>query len=231
MQDICGRVGDAMSKRVCGLERQAVGIAGLDEVGRGALAGPVMAAGVVFLSERPFDFLHQVRDSKQLLPAKRAALAACLREHPCDIAFAIGSASVEEIDTLNILNASLLAMKRAWEQLPTQAITVTLVDGTHVPSLHAPCQAVINGDAHHMVIAAASIIAKVERDMLMTELACRYPAFEWERNKGYGTQAHRRAICTHGISPHHRRSWNLTGNSSSESFSSIQGLTLCPLAK
>lgn len=174
-------------------------VAGLDEVGRGPLAGPVVAAAVVF---PPGQLLIEgLNDSKQLTSLLREKLAYEVR---CQAsAWAIGAASVREIDRLNIRIASMLAMRRALARLPLAPEHV-LVDGTAIPELHTPHEAIVKGDCSCATIAAASVIAKCARDHLMVTLAKRYPAYEWESNKGYGTAAHLRALEQHGPTGHHR---------------------------
>jgi ribonuclease HII len=171
-------------------------VAGVDEVGRGPLAGPVLAAAVILLRPVP-----GLADSKQLLPARRLALAAILREHAH---IAIGAASVLEIERLNILRATHLAMRRAVRRLPLRPHLV-LVDGNSPPGLDLPTRCIVGGDALEPAISAASIVAKVLRDRLMRRLASRYPGYGWERNAGYGTAEHRGALASLGLTPHHRR--------------------------
>ena len=175
-------------------------VAGVDEAGRGPWAGPVVAAAVIITSKAIPDGIN---DSKKLKPAKRDALfdhilASC----QCGI----GSASVEEIDTLNILQATKLAMRRAVEALPVRP-THALVDGNQPPAMPCPVTTLVGGDALSLSIAAASIIAKVTRDRLMCELARDFPGYGWERNAGYGTATHQKGLATLGVSVHHRRSF------------------------
>ena len=184
-------------------------VAGIDEVGRGPWAGPVVAAAVVFprRDSLPPVLRHGLNDSKTLSPARRQALFA---ELPACAAIGLGAASVAEIDCLNILQATLRAMARAIAQLERQLDTcprLALVDGTHAPPLSCPVQTVTRGDSKSLSIAAASIVAKVTRDQLMAELGRRYPGFGWERNAGYGTAEHKEALVRLGITPHHRRSF------------------------
>jgi ribonuclease HII len=185
-------------------ERRLGGIVcGVDEVGRGPLAGPVVAAAVVLPEGDLPRELRGLNDSKALPSAKRLAYAACLKE--C-AAIGIGAASREEIDRLNILQATLLAMRRAVAALgflPDAA----LIDGNRAPALPCRTQTLIGGDALSLSIAAASVVAKVTRDRAMAALAQRYAAYGWDRNAGYGTAAHLQAILDHGITPHHRRSF------------------------
>jgi ribonuclease HII len=187
------------------LERAAGGtVAGIDEVGRGPWAGPVLAGAVIFPEHGlPPELAGAIDDSKRLSPARRSTLDAAIREHA---EVALGSASVEEIDRLNILQASLLAMARAVAALEIRPGSA-LVDGNRAPELAIPTQTVIGGDGKSLSIAAASIVAKVARDRLMTELARSFPGFGWERNFGYGTPEHRRALDRHGVTAHHRASF------------------------
>ena len=179
-------------------------VAGLDEVGRGPLAGPVVAAAALFPGLAvPDDLLSALDDSKKLSEKQRLAL------YPRIITTAqigIGAASVAEIDQLNILQASLLAMRRALAALPSDA-DYALVDGNRDPGLKIPTRLVVKGDGKSVSIAAASIVAKVVRDRGMEKLARRYPYFGWERNAGYGTQQHRDALARRGATAHHRRSF------------------------
>lgn len=175
-------------------------IAGVDEAGRGPLAGPVVAAAVILPAG--FD-LDGVTDSKLLSPTRRETLYAALTR---DITWAVGVASVEEIDSLNILNATHLAMRRALDEL-LPAPDFALVDGLAVRGLSIPHRPIIKGDSLCLSIAAASIIAKVTRDRLMLDLHACYPAYGFDRHKGYGTPMHLRALEQHGPCPHHRRSF------------------------
>ncbi len=178
-------------------------ICGLDEVGRGPLAGPVVAACVVIPNEmRHFDFIEHIKDSKKLSLTKREALYDQITEH---FPYAIAALSPQEIDELNILQASLEAMKRAHDQI--SGITHSLVDGNKAPNLSSITETVIKGDSKSKTIAAASIIAKVHRDRIMNALALEYPQYGWERNAAYPTKEHREALLTHGVTPHHRRSF------------------------
>jgi ribonuclease HII len=176
------------------------GVCGIDEAGRGPLAGAVVAAAVVLVPERP---IAGLRDSKQLNARRRSELAAAIRRHAA--AWAIGRASVEEIDRLNILQASLLAMRRAFEQL--HGVRAALVDGNIALQLTVPCRAVIGGDARIPAIAAASILAKTERDAEMLRLDADYPEYGFAQHKGYGTAAHLAALERCGPCPIHRRSF------------------------
>ena len=187
-------------------ERRAIAagariVAGVDEAGRGPLAGPVIAAAVVLDPARIPDGLD---DSKRLSAPRRVALERELRE----VAWVgIGEASVAEIDRLNVLRATMLAMVRAVAALPV-APDHLLVDGTHLPDgLSQKAEAVVKGDGRCLSIAAASILAKVVRDAIMADLARLHPEYGWERNAGYGTEAHMVALKRHGVSPYHRRSF------------------------
>lgn len=176
-------------------------IAGVDEAGRGPLAGPVVAAAVVLDPRRP---IAGLADSKTLSATRRAALE--IRIKADALHWAVASASVAEIDRMNILRATLLAMQRAVAALavvPGEA----LVDGNHLPALECPGRAVVGGDALHAVISAASILAKQERDRRMSALAGVCPQYGFERHKGYPTRAHLEALQRHGVSVHHRRSY------------------------
>lgn len=176
-------------------------VAGVDEAGRGPLAGPVVAAAVVIGPDAPL--LEGINDSKQLTHRRREALAAAIRaSYPC----AVAAASAREIDRLNIRRATALAMHRALARLPARADAV-LVDGLPVPELGSAHEAIVDGDASCYAIACASILAKTVRDRLMTLLAARHPAYGWDRNAGYGTEEHREAIKQTGVTPHHRRSF------------------------
>jgi len=181
-------------------------VAGVDEVGRGPLAGPVIAAAVILPLERRA--WRGLRDSKLMTAAERDEAAVRIRRHA--VAWALGAASVREIERHNILRASVRAMRRALARLPIRPDHV-LVDGNPVPDLGWVHEAIVGGDNRSLSIAAASVLAKVTRDRLMTALAARYPAFGWERNKGYGTASHIAAIDAVGPSPHHRRSFEPVG--------------------
>lgn len=176
-------------------------IAGVDEVGRGPLAGPVVACAVVLRADRPIDGAD---DSKVLDRARRETLAAAVRNSA--LAVALGAASVREIDRLNILRATTLAMRRALARLPEPPGHV-VVDGLPVKGLGCEHDAVVGGDGIVHTISCASIVAKVVRDDLMRRLARRYPGFGWETNAGYGTAAHRAALEELGSTPHHRRTF------------------------
>jgi ribonuclease HII len=177
-------------------------LAGVDEVGRGPLAGPVVACAVIMPPARKA--IRGVDDSKKLSCAERERLAALIRERA--VAWALGAASVREIDRINIYQASRLAMHRALSRLRVQPNHV-LVDGRHISTLPVEHTAVVHGDARCFSIACASIIAKVTRDRLMAALARRHPGYLWERNAGYTTRAHVVGLAEHGITAHHRRSF------------------------
>lgn len=176
-------------------------IAGVDEVGRGPLAGPVMAAAVILDPARPVDGL---KDSKQLSPERREELARCIRADA--MAWAVAECSVEEIDALNILRASLLAMARAVTALPVVPEHV-FVDGNRVPTIALPVTAVVRGDQTILSIAAASILAKVARDELMVQMDSDYPGYGFARHKGYPSRAHVDALKRLGVTPIHRRTF------------------------
>jgi ribonuclease HII len=177
-------------------------IAGVDEAGRGPLAGPVVAAAVILDISRP---IVGLADSKILSERKRDALFNEIKENA--LSWAIALATVEEIDELNILQATLLAMQRAVNGLAIQPDQV-LVDGNQLPKLSMPAQAIIKGDSKVQAISAASILAKVERDRLMVNLDKEYPEFTFRQHKGYGTKQHLNEIDKLGISPIHRKSFN-----------------------
>jgi ribonuclease HII len=178
--------------------------AGCDEVGRGSLAGPVVAAAVIL----PKDYSHPLlNDSKKLSSVKRTLLDTIIKQVAID--WAIGEASHKEIDQLNIFNASCLAMHRAIEQLQ-QLPQLLLIDGKYFNAYPTiPHQCIINGDAQFNAIAAASIIAKTYRDMYMHKLSLEYNGYGWENNVGYPTVAHRKAIQALGPTPYHRKSYKL----------------------
>ena len=177
-------------------------LAGVDEVGRGPIAGPVVACAVIM----PPDMraIRGVDDSKALTAMERNRLVGRIQERALD--FALGAASVREIERYNIYQASVLAMRRALSRLRIHPDHV-IIDGKAMRTLPVPHTAIVHGDARCFSIACASIIAKVTRDRLMARLALRYPAYTWERNVGYTTRAHIRGLDSHGITPHHRRSF------------------------
>ena len=176
-------------------------VAGVDEAGRGPLAGPVVAAAVILDDQRP---IAGLADSKKLSPARREALFDEIRAHA--LCFSIAEASVEEIDRLNILQATLLAMRRAVQGLRLKPVMV-LVDGNRLPVLDVPAEAIVKGDARVQAISAASILAKVHRDRWCAQLHERYPQYGFAGHKGYGTAAHMAALRTHGACPEHRRTF------------------------
>jgi ribonuclease HII len=176
-------------------------LAGVDEAGRGPLAGPVVAAAVVLSASYPIDGLA---DSKTLSALRREALAVQIRTHAT--AWALGMASVEEIDRLNILQATLLAMQRAVQGL-AMTPDLVLVDGNRAPRLSCPVRTVVRGDALIKSISAASILAKVARDAILQDLDGEYPGYGFAVHKGYPTAAHQRALEALGPSPVHRRSF------------------------
>ncbi len=176
-------------------------MAGVDEAGRGPLAGPVVAAAVILDDQRPIPGLA---DSKKLSPARREALFDEIRAHA--LCCSIAEASVEEIDRLNILQAALLAMRRAVQGLRLKPVMV-LVDGNRLPVLDVPAEAIVKGDARVQAISAASILAKVHRDRWCAQLHERYPQYGFAGHKGYGTAAHMAALRAHGACPEHRRTF------------------------
>ena len=178
-------------------------VAGVDEVGRGPLAGPVVAAAVILPEGVE---IQGAADSKTLTPAGRSELARKIHERAA--AVAIGAASAREIDRMNILRATARAMNRALHRLPVAPHHV-VVDGLPVRDLEWGHEAVVGGDGLVHSIACASIVAKVCRDRLMTRLAARYPGYGWEHNVGYATRQHREAVRKCGLTPHHRTSFGL----------------------
>lgn len=176
-------------------------VCGIDEAGRGPLAGTVVAAAVILDPLRPIAGLN---DSKKLSEKKRDALAVLIRERA--VAWFVASASVEEIDRLNILHATMLAMQRAVAGLSVRPSSA-LVDGNRCPKLDMPCEAIIKGDGKIASIAAASILAKTVRDAEMLSLHEQYPMYGFDRHMGYPTAAHFKALEEHGASPVHRRSF------------------------
>ncbi len=176
-------------------------VAGVDEVGRGPLAGPVTAAAVILDPGRP---VRGLRDSKKLSERARDALAVEIRETA--LAWSVAHASVAEIDRLNILNASLLAMQRAVSTLQS-APALALIDGNRAPDLLCATHTIVKGDDRVASISAASVLAKVARDALMVELADAWPGYGFEQHKGYGTELHRRKLIELGVTPVHRRSF------------------------
>lgn len=188
--------------RELGLAPDLACVCGVDEVGRGPLAGPVVAAAVIL---DPTNVPVGLDDSKKLTAKKREHLYSVIKD--VAVAHAVAEATVEEIDELNILQASLLAMRRAVAALPIQP-KAALVDGNKDPDLgDLPTQTLVKGDSRSLSIAAASILAKVFRDQLMAKLSESYPDYGWEQNAGYGVEKHRRALELVGVSPYHRRSF------------------------
>jgi ribonuclease HII len=183
--------------------KNGVIVCGVDEVGRGPLAGPVLACAVCLPVDMPKKVTRRLKDSKQIDREEREEVALILRE---TVAFGVGQADVEEIDRINILRASHLAMLRAYEGLPSRP-GYALVDGNQAPNLPCPITCIIGGDAISLSIAAASIIAKVARDQIMRELAVTHPVYGWETNVGYSTKGHLTALKAHGPTPYHRRSF------------------------
>lgn len=179
-------------------------VAGLDEVGRGPLAGPVIAAAVIIdPATFPARLAEELDDSKKLPARKREALATLVLE---SCTFGFGEASVAEIDGINILKATFLAMQRALAALG-RAVDHALVDGNQVPPLPCAVRCVVGGDGLSLSIAAASVIAKVRRDRMMADLAAQFPGYGWESNAGYGTAQHLEALRRLGPTPHHRASF------------------------
>ena len=176
-------------------------ICGVDEAGRGPLAGPVFAAAVILDRNRP---IAGLRDSKKLNEARRDELAPLIREHA--VAWAVAKASEEEIDRLNILQASLLAMKRAVYALQTVP-TLALIDGNKCPVMRIQSIAIVEGDDKIESISAASILAKTARDAALVKLHRKYPQYGFDQHKGYGTALHLERLREHGASPVHRRSF------------------------
>ena len=181
--------------------------AGCDEAGRGCLAGSVFAAAVIL----PPDYENaELNDSKQLTERRRYALREVIMHDA--VAWAVGEVSPAEIDKINILNASILAMHRALDKLAVRPEAI-IVDGNRFkPYNQLPYTTIVKGDGKYLSIAAASILAKTFRDDYMNALAAEYPQYDWLSNKGYPTRKHRDAIRLHGISPYHRRSFNLLGD-------------------
>lgn len=175
-------------------------VAGIDEAGRGPWAGPVVAAAVVLPAG--FD-AHGINDSKKLSARKREALYDHITQNT---QWALGIATVDEIDAMNILAATKEAMRRAFSQL-TPMPDAALVDGNQPPALPCKTIAVVGGDALSLSIAAASILAKVTRDRMMAALAVEFPGYGWESNAGYGTKSHQDGLAQLGVTPHHRRSF------------------------
>ena len=174
-------------------------MAGVDEVGRGCLAGPVFAAAVILNKNIN---TKDIKDSKKILFKKRIELSEYIKKNSI---YAIGIASVEEINKINILNASLLSMKRALKKLSTKP-SLAYIDGLFVPkNLKIKCKAVVKGDEKIASIAAASIVAKSARDIFMIKLGKKFPKYGWNKNFGYGTNEHLRKLKKYGITKHHRK--------------------------
>ncbi len=183
------------------LSKGFTSVCGVDEAGRGPLAGPVCAAAVILPKGLIID---GVNDSKKLTEKKREKLFDIIKQEA--VSFSVAWASVEEIEQLNILNAAMLAMKRAVEGLDVKA-DFAIIDGNKEPYLDIPCVAVIGGDALSESVAAASILAKVSRDRLMLELSEKYPQYHFEKHKGYGTKLHREMLLEYGPCEIHRLSF------------------------
>ncbi|NQY81714.1 MAG: ribonuclease HII [Alphaproteobacteria bacterium] len=204
------RLSEERARSEQNLRAKARDVLGVDEVGRGCLAGPVLAAAVYFHQPEDFpaELTSMIRDSKTLTKKQRLvvyyALKTCCR-------IGIAQATVHEIDEHNILNAALSAMSRAVAKLTTGLEDTfqpfALIDGNRAPVLDIPHLCVIKGDQHCVSIAAASIVAKTVRDRLMCGYHKQFPQYSWSRNAGYGTQTHRAALKTHGVTLHHRRSF------------------------
>ena len=187
--------------------------AGCDEAGRGCLAGSVYAAAVIL----PQNYSHPyLNDSKQLTEKRRMILRKDIEKDA--IAWAVGVVSPEEIDEINILKASFLAMHRAIDQLKVRPEALIIDGNRFTPYQNLPYTPIVKGDSKYLSIAAASILAKTYRDEYMDELHCQYPQYEWSKNKGYPTVAHREAIKKYGTTPFHRRSFNLLGEEKQLSF-------------
>ncbi len=187
------------------MQQQIAQICGLDEAGRGPLAGPVVAACVVLRADFP---VHLLNDSKKLSEKKRSVLEALIKEEA--LAYAVGLASAQEIDRLNILRASMLAMQRAYDKVKqTIPISLALVDGNTAPDLDCPIETIVKGDATVPAIMAASILAKQYRDRIMCLCNEKWPLYGFDRHKGYPTLEHRRLCLTYGLSPIHRRSFSI----------------------
>ena len=187
--------------------------AGCDEAGRGCLAGSVYAAAVIL----PQNYSHPyLNDSKQLTEKRRMILRKDIEKDA--IAWAVGVVSPEEIDEINILKASFLAMHRAIDQLKVRPEALIIDGNRFTPYQNLPYTPIVKGDSKYLSIAAASILAKTYRDEYMEELHCQYPQYEWSKNKGYPTVAHREAIKKYGTTPFHRMSFNLLGEEKQLSF-------------
>ena len=178
-------------------------ICGIDEVGRGCLAGPVVAAAIIL----NFDKIPEgINDSKTISKIKRKKIEKNIKKYAIEIS--IGEATNQEIDQINILNASLLAMQRAYNGLK-QKTKIALIDGIHSPNINCKTKTIIKGDTKSISIAAASIIAKVYRDSLMNEIGLIYPKYNFKKNAGYGTKEHYKIINSYGITAYHRKTFKL----------------------
>ncbi len=180
-------------------------LCGIDEAGRGPLAGAVYAAAVILDPSRP---IAGLADSKKLSEAKRDALAITIKEQA--LAWGIASVSAQDIDRINILQASLLAMQRAYQAMCNQfhiQATLIQVDGNRKPAFHIPCEAIVKGDSKVAEISAASILAKTARDASLLELDAQYPEYGFAQHKGYPTALHLERLALHGVTPEHRRSY------------------------
>jgi len=177
-------------------------LAGVDEVGRGPLAGPVVTAAVILSPDDPY--LGKYRDSKKVAEKKRLKLYHHIRRHA--VAYSVSMATIDEIDQLNILHATMLSMRRSVEGLTIMPARVQ-VDGNRIPDLAVPAEAIIGGDDSIQEIAAASIVAKVIRDRMMAMFDTQFPGYQFSRHKGYGTKIHMDALREHGPCPIHRKSF------------------------
>lgn len=181
-------------------------ICGIDEAGRGPLCGPVVAGAVIFPRLEITDELAKgLDDSKKLSAKKREQMFTLLQT--CGAYIGVGQASAKEIDELNILQATFLAMSRALQNIQEVKADFALVDGNRPPALYCPCRTIVKGDGTSLSISAASVIAKVTRDRIMTELAKQYPEYNWDKNAGYGTKDHLAALDKYGVTPHHRKTF------------------------
>ncbi|MEM7358722.1 MAG: ribonuclease HII [Pseudomonadota bacterium] len=176
-------------------------IAGVDEVGRGPLAGPVVTAAVILPEQYN---LPGLTDSKKLSATKRECLAELIKQQ--SVCWCLASASIDEIDQLNILQATMLAMQRAVADLQVRPLKV-LVDGNRAPEFGIPSETIVGGDGKEDCISAASVVAKVARDEMMREFSARYPEYGWDRNSGYPTKQHLQALQDFGVTEYHRRSF------------------------
>ena len=182
-------------------EKGYVNICGVDEAGRGPVAGPVCAAAVILPKGK---IIEGVNDSKKLTEKKREALYDVIKNEA--VSYSIAYASVQEIEEINILNATMLAMKRAVEGLNIKA-DYAMIDGNRMPDLSIDSECIVKGDARSMSIACASILAKVTRDRLLYQYAKEYPQYHFEKHKGYGTKLHKEALLEYGPCPYHRPSF------------------------